>query len=586
MTTSTQQAVGMDPNPRIPPLYPVVVDMGGSHGAAAEGEDSLRWLENPDTPAVKQWIEAQNKLSRAKLAALPLAGRLQARAAQIAAQREPLPPALQTDRAVSPAGFVARRSAEAWEVVRPDGQVLPDKVRATSVAWGSTGLYYSTDGHDGHAVGVYLHRPGETGHDSLIYAPADPALSPEVQVTGDGHYLVITLKDGTERSGIQLLDLRQPQGKPVTLFTATDALHSFIGSSSDRLYFLTTRNAPRGRIVAVSSREPLGGTAAVVPESPGRLEHAAYAGGRVLTATLEDGRSFVRLYSPDGKAEGEVALPGTGHVLGLGGQSEAFLIYTDYLTPPTAYRIDPAGGRLARWSSAPPAIDTAAYVTDRLVVPGQDSASVLVYVTHRRDRARDGDQPLALQASAQLVPSFNPEVLAWLELGGAYAEVSVRPERRAGQVRSGLDDLQAAADHLVRERYTRTRRLGIYGHGTSALAVAAALAQRPDSYGAAVSQLTADAGDETRPALDTFAPYRHVKKGLCYPPTLVTTLDRDSPVVPSEGYLLVAHLQAVQLCSNPVLIRVDPRAGTGNRAEVSAQQWAFLAEWLGLTPSS
>jgi prolyl oligopeptidase len=592
MTTATQQAVGANPNPREAPVYPVMIDMSGGRGhapAAAESDEALRWLENLDTPAVKQWVEGQNKVSLPKLAALPLRARLQERVAQLAAQHEPLPPELDPGRLVSPSGYVARRApdGEAWEIVRPDGQVLPERVRARSVAWGGDGLYYGWYMGEGRVTGVYLHRPGEAREkDTLVYAASDPAVVPMVQTTAGGRYLVITLQDDPEHSAVQLLDLQRADARPLSLFTATDAAqHTFIGSSPGQLYFLTTRGAPRGRIVAVSSRDPAAGAVTVVPESAVRLERAAYAGGRFITAAVEDGRSVVRMFTPDGKPAGEVALPGAGHVQSLGGESEILLTYTDYLTPLTAYRVDLASGRLTRWSTAAPVVDTSAYVTDRIVVPGEaEAASVLVYVTHRRDQVRDGDQPLVLQGSAQLLPSFNPEVLAWLELGGAYAQVSVQPERSALVRRSGLDDLQAAAAELVRLRYTRTRRLGLFGRGSSALAVAAVLAQHPENYGAAVSQLTAEAGDESRPALETYAPFRRVRKGLCYPPILVTTLDHDSRVAPSDGYMLAARLQAVQLCSNPVLVRVDPRSGTDSRAEVGAEQWAFLGQWLGLTP--
>jgi prolyl oligopeptidase len=346
-----------------------------------------------------------------------------------------------------------------------------------------------------------------------------------------------------------------------------------------------------GRIVAVSAREPLAGWTGIVPEGAGPLEHAAFFGGWVVTSTIEDARSVVRRYSAEGRPAGEVALPGAGHVEGFFGPSgpTGYFVYTDYLTPPAIYKLDVARGQ-TQLVHAPGGIDTAAYVTDRLFVPGQDGTRVPLYVTHRRDRQRDGDQPLILQASGLLAPSFSPEVLTWLELGGAYAQVSVRPERRAATVQSrqsGLDDLQQAADYLVRERYTRTRRLGLYGRGSSALAVAAAMSLRPQGYGAMVAQLTSERGDETRASLDTYAPYRRVHKGLCYPPTLVTTLDRDSRVAPWEGYKLIASMQAVQLCSNPVLLRVDPRAeGPARHAEVSAEQWAFLAQWLGLEAAS
>jgi prolyl oligopeptidase len=577
----------------------------------------MQWLENLDTPAVRQWVEAENKISRPKLAALPLRARFRERVEQLAAQpRDGLPHtrgghtyfvreegghgmllAADTSRplvqgapvsfAPDPAGALIAytHDGETWQIVRADGEILPDRLRATSLAWApdSQGVYYSGEGQ-GRNAAVYFHRLGQE-NDTLVYAAADPALVPEVQVAGEAHYLVITVKDGLERSGVELLDLSR-QGKPFAVVQVTDTLHTFIGASSERLYFIVSRTGQSGRVVALNAREPLSGWTGVLPEMAGTLEQGAFIGNHLVTSTLEDGRSVVRVYSPEGRPAGDVALPGAGHVEGFTGQAEAFFSYTDYLTPPTVFRLD-LGSRQARpWRTARAGVDTSVYATERLTVPGLEGTSVSVDVTRRRDRARDGDQPLVLQAAGRLAPSYSPEVHAWLELGGAYAQVSVRPERPAGGLQpreSGLDHLQAAADFLVRERYTRTRRLGLYGRGTSALAAAAAVTGRPEGYGAAVLQLTVGPGDDTRPSLDTFAPYRRVRKGLCYPPVLITTLDRNPRVAPWEGYKLAAALQAVQLCSNPILLRVDPRTSSVQR-EVSAEQWAFMAQWLGLEP--
>lgn len=587
MTTATQQAVGQN-FARDTPVYPLLLDLSGSNAtAAADSAEAYRWLEALDTPAVKQFIEAQNKVSSPRLAALPLRARFHERVAQIAAARQLLPPELQLGRA-GPAGLIARPTAGGyWEIVRPDGQVQ-EKVSATSVVWAPVAagqgavLYYSRQGQGSQRPGVYQHRLGDNPQlDARIYAPADAALVPLVDITPDGQHLVITLTDGPDRSGVQLIDLHQAPPRAITLFSVGDAVYRYIGASPERLYFQTNRNAPLGRIIAVSAREPLTASSGVVPESAGRLEHAAFIGNRVITSTVEDGRSVVRLFTPDGKPAGEVALPGDGRVEGFGGRTEAFFTYTDYVTPPTAYRLDLTTGQARPWSTAQPAVSTSAYATERLIVPGQEGSRVMLYVTRARDRPRDGDQPLILQASAQLTPAFSPEVLAWLELGGAYAEVSVLPERRVGLVReNSVDKIQAAAQFLVRQRYTRTRRLGIYGRGSSALAAAAALTAHPEQYGAAVAGLTADPGDDTRPAIETNAAFRRVRKGLCYPPTLVSTLDHDTQVPPADGYQLIAHLQAVQLCGNPVLLRVDPRPGTPE--EVSADHWAFMAQWLGI----
>ena len=80
----------------------------------------------------------------------------------------------------------------------------------------------------------------------------------------------------------------------------------------------------------------------------------------------------------------------------------------------------------------------------------------------------------------------------------------------------------------------------------------------------------------------------NIKAGTCYPPTLVTTADRDDRVVPWHSYKFAAELQREQSCANPVLIRIETRAGHGAgkpvwmQIEDIADQFGFVANALGM----
>jgi prolyl oligopeptidase len=245
-----------------------------------------------------------------------------------------------------------------------------------------------------------------------------------------------------------------------------------------------------------------------------------------------------------------------------------------------------------------------------------------MFITHRRDMPRDGNQPTLLYGyggfDISLTPAYRPQVIAWLEMGGVYAEANLRgggefgePWHKGGTLANKqhvFDDFIAAAEYLIRERYTRTARLGIHGRSNGGLLVGAVLTQRPDLFGAALPavgvldmlryqtasanarQWSSDYGLSEDPeqfkVLYAYSPLQNVKRGVCYPPTLITTADHDDRVVPWHSYKFAAALQAAQICTNPILIRVETRAGHGAGKPVwmqiddFADQWAFLAKWL------
>ena len=525
-----------------------------------------------------------------------------------------------------------------------EGADLPDTLRFTKfwgVSWArdASGVYYSRypalangKGDDAGRPAIYFHRLGEPQEsDRLIFAVTDhPTRVPAGRVTEDGRYLVITLFDGYERNGVTLLDLRHPASKATALFADWDALYTFIGSHGDDLFFLTTRGAPHREVIAVNVRHPasLHTPSIVVPESDAALEYALYAGGRVIAQYVRDAHSVVHVFERDGRPIGEVSLPGLGTVAafrGEGRQRDAFFSYTDYLTPLQIYLYDTRNNTASLWRKPSFTAETSELVTEQVFYASEDGTRVPMSITHRRDMARDGNQPFLLYGyggfDISLTPQFSPSVLAWLELGGAYAVANLRGGGEYGEgwhlagtlanKQNVFDDFIAAAEFLIREGYTRTQRLAIHGRSNGGLLIGAVMTQRPDLFGAALPavgvldmlryqtasanarQWSSDYGlsenSRQAPFLLAYSPYHNVKKGVCYPPTLVTTADHDDRVAPWHSYKFAAALQEAQGCPNPLLVRVETRAGHGAgkpvwmQIEDFADQWAFAADALRMT---
>jgi prolyl oligopeptidase len=432
--------------------------------------------------------------------------------------------------------------------------------------------------------------------------------------------------DGYEKNAVSILDLRKAGAGAKPLFYAWDALYDFIGSKGDKLYFTTTKNAPQRRIISVDAQQPVSTLwPTVVPEQNTALDSAEYVGDKLIAKYVQDAHSVVRIYDTEGKPLGEVALPGLGDASGFSGEAgdtETFYSYTDYLTPLQVFHYDVQSNTSTLWRK--PVIDarTDQYVTEQVFYTSKDGTRIPMFITHRRDMVKDGNNPVLLYGyggfNVSLTPIFRASVLAWLEMGGVYAEANLRGGGEYGEnwhkagtlanKQNVFNDFIAGAEYLIKERYTRSARLGIYGRSNGGLLIGAALTQRPDLFGVALPavgvldmlryhtasanarQWSSDYGlsedAQQFKSLYAYSPYHNVKTATCYPPTLVTTADHDDRVVPWHSFKFAAALQAAQVCPNPILIRVETRAGHGAgkpvwmQIEDFADQWAFAAQAL------
>jgi len=528
-----------------------------------------------------------------------------------------------------------------WKFRRvADGQDLTDTLRFTKfwgVSWArdGSGVYYDRypmlpngKGNGAGRPAIYFHRLGESqDQDKLIYEVTDhPTRIPVGRVSDDGRYLVITQFDGYEKNSVSILDLRKPAASAKPLFYAWDALYDFVGSQADQLYFLTTKNAPQRRIIVVDAQKAAATLwPTVVPEQNTALDSAELVGGKLITKYVQDAHSVVRIYDTAGKPLGEVTLPGLGQADGFTGEagdSETFYSYTDYLTPLQVFHYDIGTNTSTLWRKPTVDASTDQYVTEQVFYTSKDGTRIPMFITHRRDMVKSGDNPVLLYGyggfNVSLTPMFRASVLAWLEMGGVYAEANRRGGGEYGESwhkagtlankQNVFNDFIAAAEYLIKERYTRSARLGIHGRSNGGLLIGAALTQRPDLFGVALPavgvldmlryhtasanarQWSSDYGlsedAEQFKTLYAYSPYHNVKKATCYPPTLVTTADHDDRVVPWHSFKFTAALQAAQACPNPILIRVETRAGHGAgkpvwmQIEDFADEWAFAAQAL------
>ncbi len=453
------------------------------------------------------------------------------------------------------------------------------------------------------------------------------------EVTDDGKFLVITVTQGTERKNrVFYRPLASgPAGAPVVeLLNNLDAKYHFIGNDGATFYFLTNKETPRGRIVAIDTDKVPAGTVPalreIVPQKEQTLQAVDYVGGRFVASYLQDAHTQVKIYGTDGKELAEVKFPGLGTASGFGGKPndpETFFAFTSYNTPSTVYRYDVKTGETRAIFTPKVGFNPADYTTEQVFFKSRDGTRVPMFVTYKNGMKRDGQNATLLYGyggfDISMTPSFSPANLVWLEMGGVYAVANLRGGGEYGEdwhqggtkerKQNVFDDFISAAEFLISSKVTSTPKLAIFGGSNGGLLVGAAMTQRPDLFGAAVPAVgvmdmlrfqkftigwawASDYGssDDANlfPYLLAYSPLHHLKQGACYPATMVTTSDHDDRVVPAHSFKFAATLQAAQACDKPVLIRIETKSGhgagrpTSKLIEEAADRWAFLDRVLNM----
>lgn len=540
--------------------------------------------------------------------------------------------------------YVAYGVAEAgsdwqtWRVMQiADRTVLTDKiewVKYSGATWTPDGDGFFYGRFDAPEEGetyqaptynqkVYYHRIGDDqSEDVLVYErPEQPEWGFGVDVTEDGRYLVLTIWKGTDdRYRIYYKDLTEPYGMPAALIDNFEHDYTFVGNDGPVFYFATTNGAPNRRVIAIDIAQPEPAHwKEIIPESENALRNVNIIGNLFVATYLKDAKTHVSLYRMDGQHLRDVAFPGIGSASGFGGKrshTETFYTFSSYAVPPTVFRYDLITGASEEIRATEVDFEPDEYVTKQVFYPSKDGTRVPMFITHKKGIALNGANRTLLFGyggfNIPLTPSFDVRRLTWMEMGGVYAVANLRGGGEYGkawhkagtklQKQNVFDDFIAAGEYLIEKGYCTPETLVIHGGSNGGLLVGAVMTQRPDLIGVALPavgvmdmlrfhQFTAgrfwvdDYGSAENPeefeALYAYSPYHNIRKGVHYPPTLVTTADTDDRVVPGHSFKFAAALQHAHAGDAPVLIRIETRAGhgagkpTAKRIEELADQYAF-----------
>jgi prolyl oligopeptidase len=459
-------------------------------------------------------------------------------------------------------------------------------------------------------------------------------------VTADGSYLVLTSAHGSSsQNEILYKDLAKPRAQAIWLMKGADARYIFLGSEGPHFWLYTDYAAPRGRVIAVDITRPdRKNWSEVIPQAAEPIAANSSVGGntlgmygnRFVLMYLKDGRPRVRIFDRLGRLQYEPDLPNGGLIWGgfSGSQNDAEVLYQFLgLTDMSViFRLDVEKQTNEVFYRPAVLFDRDSIVIEQVVYRSKDGTRVPMFVAHQKGLKLDGSHPTFMYGYGAFgwvsFMWYQPFVLNWLEMGGVYAQPGIRGGGEYGEAwhqagskhnkQNAIDDYIAAAEWLIKNRYTSPSRLVANGGSASGALAAAAIIQRPELFGAAVidrplldllrfDRFTQAAywipefgspGDpDDFKALRAWSPYQNVNPGHCYPATFVMSGDRDQTAVPLHAYKFTAAMQAAQSCQNPVLLKVMWGAGHnfGLTADQTSDSWgdqtAFLFRVLGLQTS-
>jgi len=510
--------------------------------------------------------------------------------------------------------------------------------RFTTIAWAhdGSGFFYSRF-PDPNTVGaedrmnynrLYWHALGTPqADDELVYErPDNKELGFAPTVTEDGQYLVVYVYHGTDPKNRVYYRPLDSDGPFVKLLDEADAKYEFLGNQENTFYFLTDLEVPRGRIVAIDLDQPQRSDwKTLIAEGDAVIDYAGLIDRHLVVAYMHDVHHLLKVHRLDGGYIRDIPLPSLGTVGALSGRqddSEMFFTFTSFLYPSTSFRYDLRSNNLRVLHEPEIDFDTSDYETEQVFCTSKDGTRVPMFITHKKNLARNGDHPTLLYGyggfNINIKPRFSTAILAWLEAGGIYAQANMRGGSEYGETwhQAGMlekkqnvfDDFIAAAEWLIANDYTRPEKLAIRGGSNGGLLVAACMLQRPDLYGAVICQVpvidmlryhkftvgrywvpeygNAEASKEEFDFLYAYSPLHNVKSGVDYPPILITSADTDDRVVPSHSKKFAATLQEKATGTHPILLRVETKAGHGGGKPISksieeqADVYAFLFEIL------
>ena len=504
-----------------------------------------------------------------------------------------------------------------WKVLDIEtGEVLEDEIKwakFSGASWENddSGFFYQKyDEPQGELLKevnespkLMFHKIGtDQSEDYVVYEnPDQPRWGWGISVIKDTNIKILSISEGTDERNRLYIQLNTGE-KFIPLIDELIGAYNFIDSKDGILWFYTTEGAPNGKIVNLEIKNGSFVWNDVIQESENSIRSVNVINNSFVINYLVDTFSSIKIFDLSGNFVRDLELPKNGTVGGFGGEiidTETYFSISNYVTPREIYEINLDSFDIKLfWKEKIDGYESEDYISELKFYPSKDGTKIPIHISYKKGLEINQDTPLMLYGyggfNISLLPGFRKTHAAWKNLGGVYAVANLRGGgeygsewHKAGMLlnkQNVFDDFAFAAKFLHENNIGSEKTTAIIGGSNGGLLVAATMLQNPDLFKVAIPQVgvldmlrfskftigwawesdygSVDKKDEFENLL-AYSPLHNIEKDKCYPTTLVTTASRDDRVVPSHSYKFAAKLQEYQGCENPILIRIEDRAGHG-----------------------
>ena len=504
-----------------------------------------------------------------------------------------------------------------WKIMNIEtGEVLKDELnwaKFSGASWENddSGFYYRKyDEPDGELLKelnespkLMFHKIGTNqSEDKLIYEnPQNPRWGFGITVIKDSDMKLLSISEGTDDRNKVYLKINE-NSDFIPIIDELIGTYSFIDSKDNLLWFYTTESAPNGKIVNLEIKNGSFVWNEVIAESENAIRSVNIINNSFVINYLEDTFSQISIFDLSGEFVSKLSLPKKGTVSGFGGDiddKESYFSITNYITPREIYQIDLTDNSFKLfWNEELDGYNSEDYVSSLQFYSSKDGTKIPIHISHKKDLVIDENTPLLIYGyggfNISILPNFSKSQTAWKNQNGVFAVANLRGGSEYGDAwheagmllnkQNVFDDFAYAAKFLHSKKIGSPETTAIDGRSNGGLLVAATMLQNPDLFKVAIPQVgvldmlrfnkftigwawesdygSSEKKDEFENLL-AYSPLHNIKSDVCYPTTLITTASRDDRVVPSHSFKFAAKLQEYQSCNNPILIRVENRAGHG-----------------------